>query len=160
MPAPDELLETDFAKSAPNEPEPSKPGPSLTEKMFAALRLHREKLTAYQASDEFRKSPFIKKWRKKDRDRQADGAWNKQRRNDYASLIWMTEDREVRPYDRITNSVAKKEAKQKKTRDRQAKFVANLTPEQLNERKLKKAEAERLRRATKKTKNEPDNQVK
>jgi hypothetical protein len=117
-------------------------------KLAALVATQAQKYRDEKASEAYQQSPHIKKLRKLDRDRKADGKWNEQRRNEYAVMVAMENDREVREYrkdndDQVAN-------KRTKIASRVFKHRASLTEEQKAENRKQDALRKRLAYAAKK----------
>ncbi|MBB5723196.1 hypothetical protein FHS72_002833 [Loktanella ponticola] len=123
---------------------------SQNEKFREIVHNEAQKYRDYSESEEYRNSAHIKNLRKKDRDRQADGTWNERRRKEYAVMVALGENREVRSYVSGLSVEAMSLRKKEEAKKRQAKHRANLTATQIEDRRKANAERERQRRAARK----------
>lgn len=123
---------------------------AATQKLRDLIKVKSDDYRALLASDEYRNSPYIKKLRRLDRDRQADSQWNDKRREEYAQAVQQLFDREVREYVTGLSDEEKSERRRDQYNQSKQSKRATLTDEQKAAQLLKNAERKRLARAAKK----------
>lgn len=122
---------------------------AATQKLRDLIKIKSDDYRALLASDEYRNSPYIKKLRKLDRDRQADGNWNEKRREEYAQAVQQLFDREVRAYVTGLSEEEKSERRRDQYNQSKQKKRAAQSPEQTTADNLKRSERRRRARAAK-----------